>query len=269
MSVVGATVPRMPTLSRPRAALDYSVRNSGPGPVVVSLHGLTSSREAAAAEGLFDWSAVAAGGTLVEYDARAHGRSTGAPVPADYTWSSLAGDLLALIDEVSPDAPVDAIGASMGTATVLWAAALRPDRFRRLVLSIPPTAWDTRATQAAAYQDEARSVEQHGIEPWVRAAANSVGPAVLEGLDFDPEPAIAADLLPSVLRGAGASDLPDPTVLARLTHPTLLLPWTTDPGHPVTTAAALARLLPGARLEIAADLTAIRGWGARAAEFLA
>lgn len=256
----------MPTLIRPRADLDYSLR--GDGPVVVSAHGLTSSREIAADEGIFDWSPVATAHTLVEYDARAHGRSTGAPVPADYTWSALAGDLLALIDRVSPDAPVDAIGASMGTATILWAAVLRPDRFRRLVLSIPPTAWDTRAAQACSYQDDARSIEEHGIEPWTRAAAASGGPEVLGELDFDPRPAIPAELLPSVLRGAGASDLPDPTLLARLAHPVLLLPWTTDPGHPVTTATALARTLPHADLRIAADLTAIRGWGAAAGEFL-
>ncbi len=262
-------VTAMPTLQRPRAVLDYSVRPGGPGPVVVSAHGLTSSREMAAREGLFDWSATSAGGDLVEYDARGHGRSTGEPVPADYTWSALAGDLLALVDVVSPDAPVDAIGASMGTATVLWAAVLRPDRFRRLVLSIPPTAWDTRAAQAAAYQEEARSVETHGIEPWVRAAAAAPGPAVLGDLNFDPEPSIPAELLPSVLRGAGASDLPDPSLLARLDHPVLLLPWTTDPGHPVSTAGALARVLPHARLEVAADLTAIHGWGERAAAFLA
>ncbi|MFB9955381.1 alpha/beta fold hydrolase [Cellulomonas denverensis] len=166
----------MPTLSRPRADLDYSVRRTGDGPVVVTAHGLTSSRAMAAAEGLFDWSALGAGGTLVEYDARGHGGSTGAPVPADYTWSAQAGDLLALIDQVSPDAPVDAVGASMGTATVLWAAALRPDRFRRLVLTIPPTAWDTRAAQADTYQADARSVEQHGLGPWVRAAAATPRP---------------------------------------------------------------------------------------------
>ncbi|MEV7974232.1 alpha/beta fold hydrolase [Cellulomonas sp. NPDC089187] len=257
----------MPTLTRTRADLDYSL--TGDGPVAITAHGLTSSREMAAAEGLFDWSALAGTHTLVEYDARGHGRSTGAPVPADYTWSALAGDLLALIDQVSPDAPVDAVGASMGSATILWAAVLRPDRFRRLVLSIPPTAWDTRAAQADSYQRDARAVEQHGIDPWVRAAAAAPGPEVLGGLDFDPQPAVPATLLPSVLRGAGASDLPDPALLARVPHPTLLLPWTTDPGHPITTATALARTLPEADLRIAADLTAIRGWGAAAADFLA
>ena len=47
-----AMVTAMPTLQRPRAALDYSVRSGGPGPVVVSAHGLTSSREMAAWIGL-------------------------------------------------------------------------------------------------------------------------------------------------------------------------------------------------------------------------
>jgi 3-oxoadipate enol-lactonase len=259
----------MSVLNRPRADLDHSVRPGGPGPVTVTAHGLTSSRAMAAGEGLLDWSTLRVGGDLVEYDARGHGRSTGAAVPADYTWSALAGDLLALVDLVSPDRPVDAIGASMGTATVLWAAALRPDRFRRLVLTIPPNAWDSRAAQAAAYQEDARSVEQHGTGPWLRAAAASPSPAVLDGLGFDPEPSVPAELLPSVLRGAGASDLPDPAVLARLPHPVLLLPWTTDPGHPVSTAEALARVLPGATLEVADDLATIRGWRERVAAFLA
>ncbi|MEU1394795.1 hypothetical protein ABZ403_01810 [Micromonospora zamorensis] len=38
----------------------------------------------------------------------------------------------------------------------------------------------------------------------------------------------------------------------RLPHPTLILTWETDPGHPVSTAVLLARVLPDAHLHVSA-----------------
>lgn len=238
---------------------------------VVVAHGLTSSRAADDERGIFDWSPVAAEATLVRYDARGHGRSTGRPEAADYAWTTLADDLLALIDAVSPDDPVDAIGASMGTATILWAALRRPDRFRQLVLSIPPTAWQTRAAQVEGYLAAASIAEHHGIDAFVEAMAEQPQAEILTAggwADEPTRPSVGIDLLPSVLRGAAISDLPDAAELARLEHPTLLLPWATDPGHPVSTAELLADAFPAATLEVATDPEAIRGWGRRAAEFL-
>ncbi|WP_249669554.1 alpha/beta fold hydrolase [Cellulomonas hominis] len=258
-------------LDRPGARIAWSVDAGAPGRPVVTAHGLTASRAVDDARGVFDWTALAGRGRLVRYDARGHGRSTGGPVPEEYTWRSLAGDLLALVDAVSPDAPVDAVGASMGTATILWAATLRPDRFRRLVLTIPPTAWATRAAQTEGYEIGARTIERHGLAVWERAAAAQPQTPVLAqgGWPRGGSPDVPEDLLPSVLRGAALSDLPDPDTLAALPHPALVLPWTTDPGHPVSTAERLAGLLPSATLEVAATPEAIRGWGRRAAAFLA
>lgn len=255
-----------------RARIAYDV--AGPADAVrtaVVAHGLTASRAGDDAGGVFDWTALAEGHRLVRYDARGHGASTGAPDPASYAWPALADDLLALLDAVSPDAPVDAVGASMGTATILWAATRRPDRFRRLVLTIPPTAWATRAAQADGYEQGARAIERLGLAPWVRAGAAQPQTPVLAagGFPRGGDPAVPEDLLPSALRGAALSDLPDPGALAALPHPTLVLPWTTDPGHPVSTAERLAALLPAATLEVADTPDAIRGWGRRAAEFLA
>jgi pimeloyl-ACP methyl ester carboxylesterase len=79
---------------------------------------------------------------------------------------------------------------------------------------------------------------------------------------------VPRDLLPSVLRGAADSDLPDDTALRTLGVPALVLSWEGDPGHPVATGERLAELVPGARLETAATLAEVRAWGDRAATFL-
>ncbi|PZE24390.1 alpha/beta fold hydrolase [Curtobacterium sp. MCBD17_028] len=256
-------------LDIPGSRLAYDVSGAG-GRVVIVAHGLGASRAAEDAEGVFDWSAVAADARLVRYDARGHGVSTGRAQPSDYRWAALADDLLALADAVSPDAPVDAIGASMGTATIIWAATRRPERFRRLVLSIPPTAWETRANQGNLYRAGADLVEREGMDGWRRAMAAAPSVPILEqgGWAFDRDPDVRADLLPSVFRGAAGSDFPDADVVATIGHETLLLPWATDSGHPVSTAERLAELLPSATLEVAETPDTIRGWGVRAAAFL-
>ena len=258
-------------LEVPGAALDHDVQEGDPGrPVVVALHGLTSSRAAEDATGYFGWSAVAAGGrTLVRYDARGHGRSTGRAEPADWAWTALADDLLALLDAVSPGAPVDAIGVSMGVGTILTAAVRAPGRFRRLALVIPPTAWGTRAAQAEMYGASARFVEERGLAAFVRgAAAMPVLPILTEGGWEPTPPDVAEALLPTVLRGAATADLPAPEDVAALRHETLLLPWTDDPGHPVSTSQRLAELLPHAELEVTTSAEQLRAVGARVAAFL-
>jgi pimeloyl-ACP methyl ester carboxylesterase len=80
---------------------------------------------------------------------------------------------------------------------------------------------------------------------------------------------IAEDLLPFVLRGAAASDLPGPDELAALAQPALVLAWDGDEGHPLSTAERLAELLPHAELQVATHLRDVLGWPARVAAFLA
>jgi pimeloyl-ACP methyl ester carboxylesterase len=256
-------------LVRPGAEIVYDI--TGTGPVVGAAHGMFASRSAEDEVGMVDWSpVVAAGHQLVRYDARAHGRSSGEPVADQYTWPNLANDLLALLDEVSPHAPASFIGASMGTGTLLWAVLKAPERFDRLVLTIPPTAWETRVPQASWYRGEADVIETGGKEDWVAAASQTPLPEIFAGLgDFRLVPDVSEALLPSVLRGAAASDLPDPAALATLTRPTLILAWETDPTHPVSTAQLLANRIPGATLHISSTLSDVRTWGGRTAAFLA
>ena len=247
----------------------FALTDTGSGPVVLDAHGLSASRANARAMGLDFGEVAARGHRLVSYDARGHGRSSGTTDPDDYTWASLATDLLALADHCSPDAPVGAIGSSMGSATILHAALRRPDRFDRLVLTAPPTAWDTRAAQAGTYRQMADFVEANGVGALAGMMGLAPIPPVFQGLEgFPPLPDIEAALLPTVFRGAGRADLPPLESLAAITQPTLILAWTDDPGHPLISAERLAATLPNAVLEIAATREEFLAWGHRAAEFV-
>jgi pimeloyl-ACP methyl ester carboxylesterase len=259
------------TLEVDGASLSYEVHD-GAGPTVVQLHGLSSSRASEAAAGFFDWSPVTANGRrLVRYDARGHGRSTGRPEPADYAWPRLADDLFALLDVVSPGSPVDAVGVSMGVGTLLHAVTTRPERFRRLVLVIPPTAWATRAAQGDGYRQMARLAEEQGYDALVRAMRSFPPLPLLEegGWTTAPPPDIAPSILPAVFRGAAATDLPAAEAIAAVRHPVLLGPWSGDPGHPVSTSERLHELLPDSTLEITSTPDDLRALGERVAHFLA
>ncbi|MGU3292158.1 alpha/beta fold hydrolase [Williamsia sp. M5A3_1d] len=263
----------MTDLRIPRDGADLAVDTpTGTRPIAVYAHGLSSSRQFDDESGIFDWTPVDGDDrNLVRFDARGHGASTGRAVPTDYVWSNLADDLLAVIDTVSPEEPVDAIGASMGSATILWAVLRAPHRFRRLVLSLTPTAWETRAGHSTGYLDTATLIETQGLDALFAMVSAMPPPPIITagGWSTEPRPpAVDPSLLPSVLRGAAQSDMPDVDSVTGITHPTLLLPWDTDAGHPVSTAQRLAELLPDATLEIATEPDHVRRWGARAAEFL-
>lgn len=241
----------------------------GDGPPFVWGHGLTSSRATEDRLPLLRWDTITdAGRQVVRYDAAGHGETGGPPEPAAYQWPRLAADLLALLDQLGLDR-VDAGGASMGCASTLHAAVRAPDRFDRLVLVIPPTAWETRAAQAEQYETSARYVERAGKAAWLAVAAEGPRPAIFA--DLPPAP-MAADipeaLLPSVLRGAAASDLPPSDAIAALQHPALILAWAGDPGHPESTARRLAELLPHHELHVATRLEDLFTWSAAIADFL-
>ena len=249
--------------------LAYS--EQGEGPVVFYAHGMAGSRDADRRAGLFDLSPVAAAGfRLISYDARGHGASGGTQEPADYSWPRLAEDLIALADHFSPDAPVSLIGSSMGTGTGLHAVTQRPDRFDRLVLTAPPTAWETRDGQTQIYEKLAQTVETMDQEQLVTLFTSlPAAPIFADVATFPPAPGATAQMLPVIFRGAGLSDLPDPDALRRISAPTLLLPWATDPGHPLSTANRLHELINGSELWVAETADDIATWGTRAATFLA
>lgn len=65
-------------------------------------------------------------------DLRAHGWST-APPNDDYEWTSLAGDVLAVVDHLGIEVgELDCVGHSIGAAVLLLADAARPGLIRRM-----------------------------------------------------------------------------------------------------------------------------------------
>lgn|SRR5690242_15887152 len=262
-----------------RDGITLAYDDTGSGPFVGYAHGLFISRRMEAWLRLADLAAVRQAHRFVQYDARGHGVSGGRPVADDYRWDRLAGDLLALLDELDQHEPVDFIGASMGTGTLLWAAVSAPRRFRRLVLTLPSTAWQTRPAQAKQYLTLAEVAETQGKDEVTALLSSAPPPPVFAErfaeLAESPEPPPAAlpdnpaELLPWVLRGAAASDYPDPDAVAGLTHPTLILAEVGDPGHPESTAERLHELIPDSEVRFARTLADMRGWGRLIADFLA
>jgi pimeloyl-ACP methyl ester carboxylesterase len=243
------------------AQLDYDVTGSE-GPLVVQLHGLTSSRERDELLGL-NLARALRGHRILRYDARGHGHSTGSPHPDDYGWPSLADDLLALLDHVAPGERVHGVGPSMGTGTLLYAALRDPE----LTLVTPPTAWKSRVAQADAYRASAAAVEQGGIAAFAeRDSTAPVPPALADAPQT--RSSVPEALLPSVMRGAAATDLPRKSAIATITTPTLILAWSGDHGHPLTTARTLHRRLPGSQLVIARSPYGIMAWPGLFAEFV-
>ena len=71
---------------------------------------------------------------------------------------------------------------------------------------------------------------------------------------WDPE------RLAQVFRGAAGADFPPRTAIRELTMPALILAWTGDPTHPVSTAQELAELLPSATLHLATSTADLAAW---------
>jgi 3-oxoadipate enol-lactonase len=260
-------------LVRPDATLAYSTEGRPDAArTAVVAHALAVSRQWEDDAGVFDWRPVTeVPARLVRFDTRGHGESTGAAIAEEYRWPALARDLIAVADTVSPDAPVDGVGESTGCGVALWAAHLAPRRFRRLVLAIPPTYGADRVEQAGLYRAAASMIEVRGIESYQRLQTVAPPPPILRegGWSRASRIAVPDELLPSVLRGAAGSVLPIDEALAEIELPTLILAWGTDPSHPITSAEHLAERLPNASLEVARTPDDVRGWGRRAAAFLA
>ena len=146
-----------------------------------------------------------------------------------------------------------------GTGTLLHAACAEPGRFAGLVLVTPPTAWETRRAQSEVYEWHAALVERQGRDAFVSLGAGAPQPPALVGAPAT-EPSVTETLLPAVLRGAAASDLPGPEAVAALDVPTLVLAWRGDPSHPTATAQRLHELVADSRLVVASSPADVRTW---------
>ena len=247
----------MPVLEIDDARIDYDIAGNA-GPLVVQLHGLTSSRDRDAQLGL-DLGRALRGHRVLRFDARAHGNSSGTLRAQDYGWDSLAGDLLALLDHVAPGERVHGVGPSMGTGTLLHAAVRDPRRFASLTLVVPPTAWGSRRAQAQTYLDGADLVEREGIGAFHEQGSTAPVPPALADAPLT-RPSVDERLLPTVLRGAAATDFPPKRLIEQIAVPTLILAWSGDRTHPLKTANKLHELIPRSRVVIARSPYGVMAW---------
>jgi len=252
------------------ASIAYEI--TGRGLPVIWGHGLSMDRISDAELGLLDWDRLPV--SVVRYDARGHGESESTPGLDGYRWSELALDQLALADVLGIGRYV-AAGASMGCGTALHAAAVGGSRVAAVILAIPPTAWETRAAQAEQWEVAASTIEHDGVEAAIAARADVDPPDPYRGDDARQEQVAEATRrwdpkrLATVMRGATRANLPDRDEVAGITVPALILGWTGDPVHPMSTAEELARLLPHAELHRASTREELDGWTDLAREFLA
>ena len=131
--------PQRPASCRhlPVRGLHYHLHQWGspqPGqPLLVLMHGFMDV--GASFQFVVDAMARAGDGSrcVVAPDWRGFGHSS-APVGTDAYWfADYLGDLDALLDSLSPDAPVDLLGHSMGGNVVMTYAGVRPQCIRRLI----------------------------------------------------------------------------------------------------------------------------------------
>ena len=104
-------------------------------------------------------------------DWRGFGR-TEAPPTDSYWFPDYLGDLDALIDALSPGAPVDLLGHSMGGNVAMSYAGVRPQRVRRLVnlegFGLPDLAPAALPKRMAAWLDELKT--PHSLKPYASLA---------------------------------------------------------------------------------------------------
>ncbi len=251
---------------------DLAHDTSGDGPDLIWGHGLTSSRANEDETPLVDWARVPV--RVTRYDARGHGSSSSTPDVDDYSWDALALDQLALATTLGIERYLVG-GASMGCGTALHAAVHAPERIERLVLMIPPTAWETRAGQTDQWEAAAHVVSTKGVEPMIAASADLAPPDPFIDDEERLERRAAylrswdTDRLAQVFRGATKADLPARETIAGITKPTLILAWSGDPTHPVSTAEELDQLLPDSAVHIASTAADLATWTDRIADFVA
>ncbi len=101
---------------------------------------------------------------VVAADWRGFGRSEAPPGTDAYWFADYLGDLDALIDQVSPEQPVDLLGHSMGGNVVTIYAGVRPGRVRRLVnlegFGLPQTKPTQAPKRYAAWLDELKTPQR-------------------------------------------------------------------------------------------------------------
>ncbi len=112
---------------------------------------------------------------IIAPDWRGYGQTTG-PATDNYWFPDYMADLDAMLDTISPNAPVDLLGHSMGGNVAMTYAGVRPDRVRRLVnlegFGMPATQSAQAPTRYAKWLDELKAFKRGdmALKPYPDAA---------------------------------------------------------------------------------------------------
>ncbi len=220
----------------------YDVTGPDDAPVVVLLGSLGSTRDM--------WgpqvAALSAWARVVTVDHRGHG---GSPVPdGPYTVGDLAGDVLAVLDELGVDS-AHLVGLSLGGAVSQHLAITRPERVRSLTLLCTAAKFG----EAASWTERAAAVRADGTESIADAVVGRWFTAGLAARDTDlitrhlamvtgtPDEGYAACCEALALWDSRAD-------LGRIVAPTLVIAGEQDPSTPPSVMAELADGIQGARM---------------------
>lgn len=230
----------------------------GQGPVVVLLHGFPLNRSMWAGQ-LTTLGKIC---RVIVPDLRGYGENPPLdPVPEPYadgpaalTVEDLAGDVLALLDDLGVSEPVVVGGLSMGGYVAMALASIAPERVRALML------FDTRAegdTPEAAQRREsqAKAVLETGS---AQSLVTAMLPMLLCPSTLKEQPdltrivqqmmeAARPTTVAATLRGLARR--PDRSAMLReLARPTLVVVGQEDAITPPSVAQTLAQLIPGSNL---------------------
>jgi pimeloyl-ACP methyl ester carboxylesterase len=227
---------------------------TGEGPPVVLLHGLTATRRYVV---MGSRALERSGHRVIAYDARGHGRSTPAPDRSAYGYEALRQDLEAVLERLGIDRAVLA-GSSMGAHTALALALHLPERVAGLVVITP--AYDPASNDEPARLERwdalADGLERGGVEGFVAAYGEPDVPerlretvlkVIRQRLALHEHPSAVADALRAVPRSRPFGSVEE---LGSISVPVTVVASDdeADPGHPQAVGEAYAAAIAGARL---------------------
>lgn len=228
--------------------------DTGEGPPVILLHGLTATRRYVV---MGSTALQRSGHRVIAYDARGHGRSSPAPNPSEYGYDVLGRDLEAVLDQREIERAVLA-GASMGAHTLLWLALRHPRRVGGMVVITP--AYESEENddpeRLARWDALSDGLRHGGIDGFLAAYGDPQVPetwrdtvlkVIRQRLAQHEHPDALADALRAVPRSRPFGELSE---LETISVPAVVVASAddADPGHPQQVGEAYAAAIPGARL---------------------
>ncbi len=234
-------------------SLTLSGEQSGEGPPVVLVHGLSATRRNVVQGSR---ALIKRGYRLIAYDARGHGASSPG---SRYEYEDLVGDLVAVLDHLQLERTA-LVGSSMGAATAMAFTLEHPERVPALVQVTPAYTGYARTgdVDGDTWERMALELERGGVDAFVEAAQPEGLPekwraiareATRQRMERHADPTAVAQALrelPSSIAWKGLEPL------SRLEVPVLIVGSRdeVDQLHPLGVATEYAGQLPHAELVV-------------------